>query len=330
MTHSESETLVAGNLGATLDFHPQPGDFRAEVLAGLGGSPKSIPSMFLYDQRGSELFDDICALDEYYLTRTEIAILQACAGEMAGAIGPQAVLVELGSGSSTKTPLLLAELEDPVAYVPVDISRDHLEASSHAFADRFPHLPVLPVCADFNEPFDLPAFPRRPRRKAAFFSGSTIGNLEPDGAVALLRTIAELVGAGGLALIATDLKKDPAVLTAAYDDREGVTAEFELNLLRRINDELDADFDPDRFRHHAVWDEDHGRIEISLRSTAAQTVRVGDRSFDFAAGELLRTEYSHKFDHAGFAALAARAGMAVEQVWNDADDLFSIQLLRSA
>lgn len=316
------------NLRSVADFSPDEAVMLDDVLRGLALPAKNIPSLYFYDQRGSELFDAITALPEYYPTRTEISILETHGREIAAALGPGVRLIELGSGSAVKTELLLSNLDSPAAYVPVEISREHLLASAARIAADFPGLEVLPVTADFTEPFDLPE-PKRSRvqRNVAFFPGSTIGNFPRDMAADLLQATRQEVGAGGAMLIGVDLEKDPAVLERAYNDDAGVTAEFNLNLLVRLNRELGADFDVGTFRHEAVWDAARGRIEMRLVSTIAQTVRVADRRFRFSAGEILVTEYSHKYSLEGFRALAHAGGFEVAQTWTDPGNLFSVQLL---
>jgi dimethylhistidine N-methyltransferase len=309
------------------DYEPQVDDVRAEVLAGLTKPAKTLPPKLFYDARGSELFEDICKLDEYYPTRTEVAILKRYVGEMVALIGPQCRLVELGSGSSLKTHVLLDHLEAPSAYVPVDISKTALLEASLAIAAKYPDLDVLAVCADYTQPFELPE-PRKPaRRTVGFFPGSTIGNMERADALAFLRRIAGWCGHGGGLLIGVDLKKDRPTLEAAYNDRAGVTAAFNLNLLHRINRELAADFDPDAFRHQAVYDEPQGRIEMRLISRRPQTVTIEGQPIAFEEGEWITTEYSHKYAVPDFQRLAAEAGFDVQHVWTDADQRFSVQYL---
>ncbi len=302
------------------------GEFLRDVLDGLSRAPKELPCKYFYDARGSALFDRICELEEYYPTRCEAEVLRRHAAEMAELFGPRCVLVEYGSGSSRKTRLLLDRLRDPAAYVPVDISAEHLLASARRLARRYPGLVIRPVAADFTRPFALPPLPAASRR-VVFFSGSTVGNFHPPEAVGLLAHIARLVGPGGGLLIGVDLKKDRRTLDAAYNDREGVTAAFNLNVLERMRKELGADIDPARFRHRAIYNEDAGRIEMHLVSAEAQTVSVGGFSFDFAEGETVCTEYSYKYALDEFRALASRAGFAVNRVWTDAGGLYSVQYL---
>jgi dimethylhistidine N-methyltransferase len=306
-------------------LRPTPGhDFRTDVLAGLGASRKSLPCKYFYDAAGTELFDRICELRAYYPTRTEIGILRAHAREMAWLMGPRARLVELGSGNSTKTRILLDELGDLDAYVPVDISPEYLARATRALARDYPALRVVPVVADYTAPFDLPKADRV-ARTIAFFPGSTIGNLEPEDARDFLRVVAALCQGGGGLLIGVDLKKDRAMLEAAYDDDEGVTAAFNLNLLSRINRELEGTFDLAGFRHRAFYDEAEGRIEMQLISLREQSVRVGASIFRFAENESITTEYSYKYDVGEFTALAKSAGFTCVRIWTDERRLFSVQ-----
>ena len=309
------------------DLSPERERFLADVLEGLGRGPKALPCKYFYDARGSALFDRICTLPEYYPTRTELGILRRHAAAMAAAIGPRALLVEYGSGSSTKTRLLLDRLAEPAAYVPVDISRDHLLASAEALAAHYPNLRVIPVCADFTAPFALPEVPGA-ARVVGYFPGSTIGNFGPAEARKFLADVAEQCGPGGALLIGVDLQKPRAVLEAAYDDARGVTAEFNRNLLRRANRELGADVDLAAFDHRAFWNAAQGRVEMHLVSRRDQVVHVAERAIPFAKGETIHTENSHKYELGGFAALAAAAGFDVERVWTDDAGLFSVQLLR--
>jgi dimethylhistidine N-methyltransferase len=319
---------MSENLGTVADFSPDDAVMLQDVLRGLALPQKNIPSLYFYDQRGSELFDAITELPEYYPTRTEIGILERYGAEMAAALGPGVRLIELGSGSALKTELLLARLKDPAAYVPVEISREHLMASAARIAADFPGLEVLPVTADFTEPYELPEPTlRRVERNVAFFPGSTIGNFPRPMAADLLANTCREVGPGGAMLIGVDLVKDRETLERAYNDAAGVTAEFNLNLLVRLNRELGADFDVGAFRHQAVWDEEAARIEMRLISTRDQRVTVAGRAFDFAAGEVLVTEYSHKYKPEAFRRLAQGAGFVLARTWTDRDGLFSVQLL---
>jgi dimethylhistidine N-methyltransferase len=301
--------------------------FRRDVIAGLQRPQKSIPCKYLYDARGSALFERICSLPEYYPTRTELAILDDHAADIAAAVGPGALVLEYGAGSGRKTERLLAALDDPAAYVPVDISAEMLARTAHRLRERFAGLEVRPLCADYTELQDLPAPGRPARRRVAFFPGSTIGNLDPDAARAFLRQIARQVGAGGALLVGADLRKDPRVLERAYDDRDGVTAAFNRNLLHRLRRELGARLEPDGFRHRAVYDRAAGRVEMHLESTVAQTITLGRHAFGFVAGETIHTENSHKFTVTDFADLARTGGWQPRHVWTDPARLFSVHLL---
>jgi len=320
---------------ALLDLHPATESFRAAVLHGLARQPKTLEPKWLYDRRGSRLFERIAALPSYYPTRTELAILRAAAREIALLLGPKVALVEYGSGSSAKVRLLLRALRAPVAYVPIDISREALQAASAALAADYPALVVAPVCADWSEPFALPAgVTDGARRRIVFFPGSTVGNLHPPAAARLLREARRLVGRGGGLLVGVDTPKDRAVLEAAYDDPQGVTSAFNRNLLVRINRELGGTLDLASFRHRVVWNETPStgvpRVEMHLESLCAQTVRVAGQTFGFAAGETLHTECSYKYDLATFHALAARAGFEPERVWTDPAGWFAVHWLRVA
>ncbi|MCZ6846885.1 MAG: L-histidine N(alpha)-methyltransferase [Alphaproteobacteria bacterium] len=304
-------------------------DFRAAILAGLSQPQKRILSKYFYDERGSRLFEQITQLPEYYPTRTETALLRAHAAEFAELIGPHASLVEFGSGSSTKVRILLDALEAPSGYVPIDISRDHLIESAKDLAEAYPDLMVVPIAADYTKPLKLPEIANELVR-IGFFSGSTIGNFLYAEAVDFLRTAATELGTDNGLLIGVDLKKDEAILHAAYNDAEGITAQFNLNILRHINRELDADFDLDGFSHDARWRPEEGRVEMHLVSKHSQTVLVGGQVFEFAEGESIHTEDSHKYTVEEFHALAAEAGWRAFRHWTDADDLFSIHYLRVA
>ena len=313
-----------------VDLEPSLESFEHAVLTGLAASPKSIPSKFFYDEAGSRLFEDITTLDEYYPTRTEKRILADNIGEIAGLIGPAAELVEFGAGALDKVRILLDTLVDPAAYVALDISRDFLLTSAQDLASDHPDLDITAVCADYSKPFDLPAAGSGARRRVGFFPGSTIGNFTREEAADFLANAARLLGTGGALLIGVDTRKDQAVLHAAYNDARGITAAFNLNLLARINRELDGDFDLDRFRHDARWNEAAGRVEMHLVSTRAQTVTVAGRPFDFASGETIHTENSYKYRLEAFSDLATAAGWQPRAVWQDADRLFSLHYLEVA
>jgi dimethylhistidine N-methyltransferase len=322
----------ARTIERVIDLSPDADRFRAAVLEGLSSTPRWLPTSYLYDETGSQLFEEICELPEYYLTRTELSLMRDHLGEMASAIGPDALVIEPGSGSGIKTRLLMRALERPVAYVPVDVSRSALEAAAPALRAAVPDLTVTPVLADFTEPFELPAPPRKPARSLVYFPGSTIGNFTPDEAVRLLRQLARNASprkspSAPLLLVGFDLQKDRSLLEPAYDDARGVTARFNLNLLRRINRELQGDFSLSRFRHRACYDAEHGRIVMMVVSTRAQIVRVGDHSFAFDEGEPIRTEWSYKYTLPGISGLAARAGLGVKTAWTDARGWFAVALL---
>lgn len=311
-----------------LDLHPDADDLLGDVLAGLTATPKTLPCKYLYDTEGSLLFDRICELEEYYPTRTEIAIMQRHHAAMAEALGPFCLVVEFGTGSGTKTQLLLESLKDPIGFVPIDISREHLQAACRELASLLPDLEILPVCADFTQEITLPRPRRSVRRTVVFFPGSTVGNFTHRETLDFLRRVTRLCGTGGGLLIGVDTKKDKAVLERAYDDAQGVTAAFNLNLLRRINRELGGDFDLTRFRHRAIYDEEEGRIEMHLVSLAEQRVRLGDHVVDFAEGESIHTESSHKYRVEEFAQIADAAGLSLEAAWTDSGRLFTVQYYR--
>ena len=298
-----------------------------EIVEGLSGPQKTISPKYFYDERGSQLFDDITRLPEYYLTNTELAIMRDNIDEIAALVGKQASLIEFGSGSSLKTRILLEHLSELAAYVPVDISEEHLLASAQEIREQFPHIDVLPVVADFTQPFALPSPMVMPIRNVVYFPGSTIGNFEHDVAMDLLRVMHHEAGKGGALLIGVDLQKDPEVIERAYNDAAGITAEFNLNMLQHLNRDYGANFDVEEFAHNANYDADKGRVVIELVSQADQTFEVGDTTFNIADGEAILTEYSHKYTLEGFAAMAEAAGFAVEKVWTDAERLFSVQFL---
>jgi L-histidine Nalpha-methyltransferase len=298
--------------------------FRADVLAGFERRPRAIPARWFYDRRGSELFEKITDLPEYYPTRSETAVLGAIGGELRERIGAGRAVVEFGSGSSTKTPLLLEAIE-PSAYVPIDISGDFLRESSKALSARFPNLLVLPFEADFTRPLTLPrTIAAAP--KLGFFPGSTIGNLIPHAAVDLLRAMRASLGEGAMLLIGMDRIKDADVLVPAYDDAQGVTAAFNLNLLERINRELDGTIPVDAFRHRATWNDDRARIEMHLEATRDADFTVDGRKFSIAAGETIHTENSHKYGARDARILLRAGGWTPIEMWTDADGKFAVYL----
>ena len=297
------------------------------VLEGMRKHPRQLSPVWFYDELGSFLFDSICELPEYYLTRTEAQIMRTHAADMAHHIGPDAAVIEFGSGTSTKTRLLLNHLEKPAAYVPVDIARDHLLTAASAIARDYSTLRVIPICADFTQPFDLPGSVYAANRRVVYFPGSTLGNFDPEHARGLLQRMRQIIGTNGAVLIGIDLKKDPRILERAYNDRAGVTAEFNVNALRHLNRELGTDFDLDAFEHLAVWVEDQSRIEMHLVSKRDQEVHFGEETVPLKKGEHLTTEFCHKYTLETFADLAATASLTVSRVWMDPAKLFSVQLL---
>ena len=300
--------------------------FRADVFAGLSRTPKSLPSKYFYDARGSVLFEEICQLPEYYPTRTEMALLGQMAPQIAAHIPEGAALIEFGSGASVKTRLLLDAAPQIGAYAPVDISPDALRGAAEAIRARYPRLEVEPMVADFTQPFEVPAVVRD-RARIGFFPGSTIGNFEPAEAGALLRAAKALLGRGGRFIVGADLVKDAKVLIEAYDDAQGVTAAFNFNLLARINRELGGDLDLDRFRHQAVWNAEASRIEMHLLSQADQRFRIAGRAFSMRAGETIHTENAHKYTVESFTALAAQGGWRVISQWISPRPEFALFLL---
>ena len=302
--------------------------FRLDVVAGLArpAHERRIPSRYLYDQQGCELFEAICETPEYYLTRTELSIMHRDAQSMADVVGPHSRLIELGSGASLKTQLLLDRLPELDSYVPVDIAPEYLRPSCDRLRLRYPALRIEPVCANFAEPFSLPA--TQPGvRNVVYFPGSTIGNFTRPEAARLIHQIRDLVGPEGGILIGMDLKKDPEVLNAAYNDSQGVTAAFTSNLLTRIQRELDCELQDDQFQHFARYNEALGRIEIYLQSLVAQTIRVGGHVFTFEAGELINTEYSYKYSLADVQQLALHADVALTHAWLDERNWFGVFFL---
>lgn len=294
------------------------------IVAGLSQPRKSISPKYFYDEIGSRLFEEITQLPEYYLTNTELSIMEACVEEIAGLAGEHASLIEFGSGSSMKTRMLLRHLHSPAAYVPVDISEEHLLDSQRSIQADFPDIEVIPVVADFTHPFDLPNPTTPPLRNIVYFPGSTIGNFEQDEAIELLRVMYEEAGPNGALVIGVDLQKDTAVIHAAYNDSAGITARFNLNMLEHLNREFGADFDLGSFEHRATYDTGRGRIVMELVSSQKQSVQMGDARIQFAAGEAITTEYSHKYTLEGFAAMVAAAGFAVETVWTDPQEWFAM------
>lgn len=310
------------------DLHPSPDDIIGDVLAGLSCSPKRLPSKYFYDQRGSELFEQITRQPEYYLTRVELALLESSAADIAEAVGPRAHVVEYGSGSGRKTRLLLDALDDPVAYTPIEISRSALLASVERLDREFDDIEVLPVLADFTKPVTLPVPERKADHALVFFPGSTLGNFNDAEAVRLLRAMHVTMGDRGGALIGIDLQKDPEIIEAAYNDAAGITAAFTHNLLARLNRDIGSNFDLDAFEHQADYIIDAGRIETFLVSQRPQTVTVEGQAFEFSAGEPMQVEYSQKYTDVSLVVLANQAGLKVVCAWNDPRDWFGLRLLQ--
>ena len=320
-------TGTSAALAMANDATPDVGDDHAQIIEGLCARQKWISPKYFYDERGSELFDAICRLPEYYPTRVELALMDRHIGEIAELVGPRASVIEFGAGSNLKVRMLLDGLDRPAAYVPVEISADYLVKQAEELARDYPNVHVQPVFADFTKPFELPDHPVTPERNLIFFPGSTIGNFTRPQAADLLEVMKLEASTGGALLIGVDLRKDPAVLHAAYNDRQGVTAEFNLNVLRRLNRELGANFALGHFRHEAIYDESEGRIEMRLVSTRAQAVAIAAQRIEFAEGEYIITEYSHKYSVEEFIALAEGTGFAARKTWIDAHSLFSIHFL---
>jgi len=309
------------------DLHSTRNEFMKDVLRGLEKRPASIPPKYFYDAKGSKLFNAITQLPEYYPTRTEISILTENASDIARHIGMGSLLVEPGGGSCEKVHILLEGLK-PCAYVPMDISKDFLQLAAEELAIEYPWLEIHAVCTDFTREMRVP--PSAPEgTHVAFFPGSSIGNFTPDAAVEFLQAIVQLIGAGGYLLIGVDLKKDKAILEAAYNDEQGITAEFNLNLLTRINRELGADFDESNWQHKALYNERDGRIEMHLLSKVDQTVQLSENRFEFKQGDSIHTENSYKYTADKFVQLAERAGFVSDKLWIDQDHLFSVHLFKA-
>ena len=312
------------------DLAPNQTASLDEVIRGLRSPQKELPCKLFYDEVGSDLFEQITQLDEYYPTRTEARIMRDAGAEIAARLGPDVLLIEYGSGSSTKTRILLDHLERPAGYVPIDISREQLQRSADKLAHAYPRLTVEPVCADYTAPFELPRLGAKSGRRVAYYPGSTIGNFVPEDARRFLARIADMSGSSGGLLIGVDLKKDPLMLHRAYNDALGITASFNLNILRRLNRELGTDFALDQFRHYAFYNPVFARVEMHLVSLKEQVVHVGKLRVRFDRGESIWTEGSYKYNLHEFADLAASAGWRVEQVWTDDRMLFSVQYLEVA
>ncbi|XZE55244.1 L-histidine N(alpha)-methyltransferase [Planctomycetaceae bacterium SH139] len=334
--------MAISNLLPLVNLAPAQQSIRAEVLDSLAESPPRLPSKYFYDQHGSELFDAICELPEYYPTRTEVSILQRCLPELAEHIGEQAVVIEIGSGSGLKTELLLQALESPAVYIPMDISQTHLLQSAERLADLHPAVEIAPVCADFTAELAIPAEITAEGARVVYFPGSTLGNLTADAADQLLAKFADLVSPrvgdsngdqtdeaeatthAGMLVLGVDLQKDTDVLQAAYDDQQGVTAEFNRNILRHLNRQLAVDFPLDGFDHAAPFVSSHQRIEMRLVANRNIDVAIDSHNFRLRQGEHILTEYSHKYDPQTLGERLRTAGWSVEQMWTDPKNYFAI------
>ena len=317
--------MTGDSLTAPQQLAPtESADLFTDVIAGLSSNPRTLPCKYFYDARGAALFQDICELPEYYITRTEIDILAQNRTDIAAQLGPNIELIGLGTGAGTKTRILIEALDNPAVYVPVDISEKQLRQSTALFRKIFPKLEILPVCADYLQPVVLPSPTKKPARNVVYFPGSTIGNFEPDEALQFLRRVANVSRDNGGLLIGVDLKKRRDVLEAAYNDRAGVTAQFNLNLLERVNRELGANFDLECWRHRAIYNSKAGRIEMHLISDLDQFVHIEQHKFHFRRGEKIITEFSYKYSPDEFAALAGKAGFNFIRMWTDAADLFGL------
>jgi len=320
----------AGSLDFFLDFEPPESDFRTDVLEGLSRSEKAIPPKYYYDERGSQLFEDICATPEYYVTRTEIGILTEHARDIAELAGPRAAVVELGAGAAVKIRTLLDALESPELYLALDISGDFVVAATTALAAHYPDMRMGAAHADFTHAFTLPDdIYGDAERRLVFFPGSTIGNFEPPEALEILQAAHDAIRTGDLLVIGVDLKKDRAVLEAAYDDAGGVTAAFNHNLLARMNRELGGDLDPNRFDYRARWNPDLGRVEMHLVARTAHTFSVAGQAFSMRAGEAIHMENSHKYEIAEFQALAAQAKFTPVKAWTNEKNWFAVLVFQA-
>jgi len=309
------------------DQTPEHSEALRELQNGLSQRDKWISSIYFYDTHGSVLFDRITELPEYYLTRTETAIMQEYGADMARQIGPDALVIEPGSGAGEKIRLLLGALDRPAAYVPIEIAREHLRNSAEALARDFPELEVLPVWADFTRSLEIPDPARKAHRKIVYFPGSTLGNFEPDDAVLLLRNFASMVGEGGAALIGVDLAKKASLIEPAYNDSAGVTAAFNLNMLTHLNRRFGCDFEPENFKHEAFYNPGEGRIEMHLKSRCEQDVQLGGKTIHIGRGESIHTESSYKYSDERFAALAEQGGFRLVKTWKDPKKMFSVRYL---
>ncbi len=327
ITPRESDLIA--NLAFFENRAPQSDDFLADVLEGFAKTPKSLSPKYFYDTEGARLFEAICETREYYITRAEMALLRSCADEIAEAAGAEIVLVEFGSGALKKIRILLEALRSPRGLIAIDISRAQLIENAARLAEDFPACPIGAICADFTKPVSLLKAPMAGRR-IGFLPGSTIGNLSPDEGVAFLSSVRQSLGEAGALLIGVDLKKSARRLEAAYNDRGGLTAAFNLNILKRIARELHAEIFCESFVHEAFYNEAAGRVEMHLRATKPQVISLNGRSFQVKEGERIHTENSYKYEIGEFHALSARAGFRARGVWTDSDHLFSLHWLEAA
>jgi dimethylhistidine N-methyltransferase len=309
------------------DLHPKLENFRDEVLLGLTKSPKSLPCKFFYDSKGSQLFNQICDLEEYYPTRTELAILQSCKQDIRTLVGKNSLIIEYGSGGSQKIRLLLNILDNPLAYLPIDISKDYLFADAQELSRDFPDLEIIALCADYTKSLILPPIDLKFAKKIVFFPGSTIGNLDYDDAKQLLVNTTKILDYDDALLIGVDLKKDPSILNSAYNDKKGITAQFNLNLLTRINESLQANFNLANFAHYAFYNQQKGRIEMHIISLVKQSIFIDDLEFRLEKDELIHTENSYKYHIQEFQLLAEESGFTPTKVWTDTSNLFSVHYL---
>ena len=324
-TSGKGRHMINNSGNSYIDYSPTAISILKEVLAGLSKNQKSLPPKLLYDKRGSEIFEKICLLHEYYPTRAETEILKTFSSDITQLIGSEAIIVEPGSGAGDKIRYLLPYLLRPKAYVPIEISKEILLRMTDELHREFPQLRVIPVCADFSQDMELPVGIKAGNaKKVVFFPGSTIGNLEPEEAIHFLKKIGKLVGSGGGLVIGVDLKKDPEIFKMAYDDPHGVTSDFNLNLLERLNREVSADFDINNFTHEAIYNENQGKIEMHLVSKISQLVRVNQTVFRFNQGETIHTESSYKYSVEEFAELCAKAKFKIRKCWKDSQNLFCV------
>jgi dimethylhistidine N-methyltransferase len=321
MSRSKSSTFQL------LDYRPSVWDFGKDTVEGFSKSQKVTQPKYFYDERGSSLFEAICGLDEYYVPKKEISIMRDHIDEVCDSVGRGVSLIEYGCGNCAKTRILIDNLADLEAYVPIDISREQLRAVAQSMSVDHPGLEILPVCADYTSPVRLPVSRNGGGKVVVYFPGSSFGNFHPKEGSVFLKQAAQLCGRGGGLLIGLDLKKDPAILHRAYNDSRHVTADFNLNILTRINRELGGDFEPGQYRHYAFYNPKRGRIEMHMVSLGKQTVHLLDQDFDFVRGESIWTESSYKYDLDEFAKLAAACGFRVQNVWTDAQQWFSVQYL---